>query len=51
MLPTLEFYALFVSPATRSEGNGEVVHRLDLLPLGSPAIRDDCFVNGIPWTF
>ena len=44
-LPTLDFYALLMRPATRSRGDGGVIHRLDLLPLSPPAIRGDCLVD------
>jgi len=50
MLPTLGFYVLSMRPGTRGGDNG-LVHRLDFLPFGPPAVWDDSLVSGISWTF
>lgn len=50
MLPTVGFYALFIRPGIQRR-EGEVVHRLDLLPFCPPAVQDDGLVDGISWTF
>ena len=43
-------HALFMRPASQTGGE-RVVHRLDLLPFGPPAVRDDGLVYRIPWAF
>ena len=48
--PAVGFYALLVRSGTQ-RGDGGGVHGLDFLPFGPPAVRDDCLVDGISWTF
>lgn len=49
-LPIVGFCTPFMRFASQRR-DGWVVHRLDLLPLGPPAVRDDCLVDGFSWAF